>query len=433
MSLWDQLRWSWRHSRRQLLETILVVLVIALGTATIVTVLTLFVSVGQQQKEAEKQDHFRTLQVLGRLESSSRQNLPLVLIGEELRQPRWEASLADLAGLQANLPAYMHVFVETSWPVNTSLLPEETEAPVGEHPGFRWLEGPRIFLAGTTERYFHFREFSLLAGNWFLPADLENQSRVIVLTQGLAASLFGDQNPIGSVVPVSMYGDEYIDYTVIGVLAAEGEEDFLSLRQSRTGYIPVSAPPDGRGQGRRSTFNSLFIGIDAGRDLSRAHELAAGEIKLLWGNRAVVESPLLEFREAQKTLRRYALLIGIFASVGLIIAVINILNLMLARVLKRTKSTGLAMALGSSRAQIFRQFLLEALSMGLAGSILGIFISFGLASLLQKGLGPLFEGAMYGTRVFFGMGLGLLTSLLFGVYPAYQGSRIAPVDALRFD
>ncbi|HHY09954.1 MAG TPA: hypothetical protein GX528_05240, partial [Firmicutes bacterium] len=105
MSLWDQLRWSWRHSRRQLLETILVVLVIALGTATIVTVLTLFVSVGQQQKEAEKQDHFRTLQVLGRLESSSRQNLPLVLIGEELRQPRWEASLADLAELQANLPA----------------------------------------------------------------------------------------------------------------------------------------------------------------------------------------------------------------------------------------------------------------------------------------------------------------------------------------
>ena len=52
-------------------------------------------------------------------------------------------------------------------------------------------------------------------------------------------------------------------------------------------------------------------------------------------------------------MQRYALLIGVFASVGLIIAVINILNLMLARVLKRTKSIGLSMALGSSASWSF--------------------------------------------------------------------------------
>lgn len=50
-------------------------------------------------------------------------------------------------------------------------------------------------------------------------------------------------------------------------------------------------------------------------------------------------------------MQRYALLIGMLASVGLVIAVINILNLMLARVLKRTKAVGLSMALGSSAAR----------------------------------------------------------------------------------
>ncbi len=71
------------------------------------------------------------------------------------------------------------------------------------------------------------------------------------------------------------------------------------------------------------------------------------------------------------------MIIGIFASLGLIIAVINILNLMLARVLKRTKSIGLSMALGSSRRLVFRQFVSEASFLGLVGSALGIYVPSG--------------------------------------------------------
>jgi putative ABC transport system permease protein len=146
-----------------------------------------------------------------------------------------------------------------------------------------------------------------------------------------------------------------------------------------------------------------------------------------------VRSALLEFRESQKQLQRYALLIGILASVGLVIAVINILNLMLARVLKRTKSIGLSMALGSSRQMVFRQFMLEAFTLGIIGSILGILLSFALVEVLKKALGAFFAANMLGTRVLLGFGLGFAVSLLFGVYPAYLGSRTNPVDALRTD
>ncbi len=119
---------------------------------------------------------------------------------------------------------------------------------------------------------------------------------------------------------------------------------------------------------------------------------------------------------------------------GLIIAVINILNLMLARVLKRTKSIGLSMALGSSRRLVFRQFVSEASFLGLVGSALGILCSFGLGAVLKYALGTAALPAMAKERIMLGAALGVLTSLLFGgAYPAYLASRIDPVDALRTD
>ena len=78
------------------------------------------------------------------------------------------------------------------------------------------------------------------------------------------------------------------------------------------------------------------------------------------------------------------IIIALFASIGLVIAVINILNLMLARVLRRVKSIGLSIALGSSKQGVFSQFLLEAVVLGFLGAGLGIGLSFGLMKLLTR-------------------------------------------------
>lgn len=145
-------------------------------------------------------------------------------------------------------------------------------------------------------------------------------------------------------------------------------------------------------------FYNVYVGLEAGADSAAATEKVEGEARLIWGDQVAVRSALLEFRESQKQLQRYALLIGILASVGLVIAVINILNLMLARVLKRTKSIGLSMALGSSRQMVFRQFMLEAFTLGIIGSILGILLSFALVEVLKKALGAFFAANMLGTR-----------------------------------
>ena len=123
---------------------------------------------------------------------------------------------------------------------------------------------------------------------------------------------------------------------------------------------------------------------------------------------------------------------GLAASLGLLIAAINILNLMMARVLRRTKEIGILVALGSSRRSIFSTFLWEAMLMGLFGALLG----FGISIVGEKIVTSLLEYFPINIdyRVFLSaVGISGFISLLFGIYPALHGARVNPVDALRTD
>ncbi len=414
MSLWDQVKWSLRHSKRQLLESILVVVAIALGVGVIITVLGMFLSVGDQYRDLESMAHFRTLEIMGKAEASRRLGAPLTVLGNDLDTTEWSATLNEIEELQQNLPPTMHAYVQTHWSARTSLLPEEVE-PENESIYRGYYDSNQIMIMGTTSEYFAFNGATLQQGNFFLPEDLRGNSRVMVLSDSLATEVFSDSDPLGQVIPLILFGDEEtIHYTVIGVLdPPENEEEIMfGFGAARMAYAPITASPYQRAGVGQGSFQNISVGIDVGVDVAAATEQVEAEARLIWGDQIAVSSSL--------------------ASIGLVIAVINILNLMLARVLKRTRSVGLSMALGSSRRLVFRQFMLEAFSLGILGSISGILLSFGLAKILERALGG-FTAGMLGTRIFLGITLGFAISLFFGIYPAYLGSRTNPVDALRTD
>ena len=440
MSLIEQLKWSLRHSKQQFLESLLVILAITLGVGVIITVLSLLLSVNQQLGTIEQQEVFRTLQIMSKVETSRSSGVPLVLVGsEEEATKTWNANLRQLQEFQRNLPPTMHAYVAMSWMPQTSLLIEKkaTDEEESNDLFLPWMEPNQFYMMGTTLEYFAFKGLTPKSGQLFLPEDIEKGNRVMILTDALAKNLFGDENPVGKMVPIdiSQGEGEMSFYTVIGVLnPTESLDTYLDFMNSRQAYIPVTASPQGNLFGENELlFSSIFVGVDAESDLILVQERVEGEARLIWGDQIAVRSPLAEFRESQKQIQRYTLLIGILASMGLIIAVINILNLMLARVLKRTKSIGISMALGSSRGQVFRQFMVEALSLGIIGAVLGIFLSFGLALVMQKALGTPSLGDTTGTQIVLGIVIGFAISLFFGIYPAYLGSKVHPVDALRTD
>ena len=137
-------------------------------------------------------------------------------------------------------------------------------------------------------------------------------------------------------------------------------------------------------------------------------------------------------KEGLRELRSLATGILVLTSTGLIIASINILNLMLARVLRRTRAIGISAALGAGRRDAFRESLAEALVLGICGGMLGLPLSFVLAKLMSR----ITQGLTVSvglTGVLAGTASCIAASVLFGLYPAYLAARVIPADALRGD
>jgi len=118
-----------------------------------------------------------------------------------------------------------------------------------------------------------------------------------------------------------------------------------------------------------------------------------------------------------------------------LIACANVANLLLARGATRAKEIGIRLALGASRRQIVRQLLSESLVIGLAGSALGLLFAVWGVDLMLTALPnevPYWIRFDFDWRIFsFALGIGALSSVLFGLLPALQASHPHLVEALK--
>jgi len=119
------------------------------------------------------------------------------------------------------------------------------------------------------------------------------------------------------------------------------------------------------------------------------------------------------------------------AMISLVVGGVGIMNIMLVSVTERTREIGLRMAVGAEPNDILRQFLTEAIALCLLGGILGILVGRGasilVSSLLHWPTAPS-VGAII-TAVVVSASIGVI----FGFYPAWKGSRLDPIDALRYE
>ncbi|EJG08017.1 protein of unknown function DUF214 [Methanofollis liminatans DSM 4140] len=135
-------------------------------------------------------------------------------------------------------------------------------------------------------------------------------------------------------------------------------------------------------------------------------------------------------------------LLGIGA-ISLVIAGVSILNVMIISVTERIREIGVMRSIGALRREILLMFIYEALVLGIVGSLVGGAFSFiggyliSVAALQVFTAGTTFgEGAtvfdpLSIAYILFAMGFGMVTSVAAGLYPAWQASRMAPIDALR--
>jgi putative ABC transport system permease protein len=269
-------------------------------------------------------------------------------------------------------------------------------------------------------------------GRDILPEEgVVGKNRVVVMTHRLWIERFGsDRDIIGK--PVRLNGEPY---TVVGVLAA-GQPDRLESQL----FVPLAFKPE---QINHDFHFVLVMGrLKPGVTLQQAnanmdsvtHHIAEVYPKSNKGWSAAVE-PLQNDFISRDLIKNIWLLMGGVCFI-LLIACVNVANLLLARGTVRQKEIAVRASLGATRGQLFAQFLTESLALSLIGGVLGIGLAWGLLKAIVALIPPFTLPSEADIRVnlpvlFFSLGASLLSGALFGCAPAWQTARLNLSDVLK--
>ena len=133
--------------------------------------------------------------------------------------------------------------------------------------------------------------------------------------------------------------------------------------------------------------------------------------------------------------RRPLVILFVAVVVSLLIACVNVANLLIARGLRRQPEIALRISLGAERFRIVRQLFTESLVLALCSAILAVPLSAiairALIAISPANVPGIAAASLDGRALAFSLGLALLTTLLFGVAPALATARRDPGDALK--
>lgn len=300
-----------------------------------------------------------------------------------------------------------------------------------------------VNCTGVTPDYQFTRDHYVARGQFISDEDVTRKGLVAVLGANVAEELFGDIDPIGKQVRMTVGAFRIyfsFSFRVIGVMerkgaTATGDEDDLMLIPLPTmqARIPYIRHPKGL-----SNVHQITVKVTDSSKFEQAKE----EIAALLRERHNVtkddftirsqEDLVATVTEVSQTL---TVLLGSIAGISLVVGGIGIMNIMLVSVTERTREIGIRKALGAKRTDILFQFIVEALTVTLLGGMTGILLGV-LAARLADGqhvFGRDLHTAVTPFSIIVAFTVSVGIGLFFGIYPAYSASRLNPIEALRHE
>lgn len=407
MTLLESLLTGLDEARRHWGQTLLSLLGLVLGTASIVTVLALF---GGQA--ALTQEFIQEMGGVGTLIVSDR-DMPSRPTAVELASKR--LTYDDARYLRARAAKLERV--SPGWARQLAYRAGEVS--------FRGQ------VIGTVPDYAEINDIRPLVGRFLSDLDVARRARVTVLGWKYADSLFGDASrALGQLVHL-----EGVAYTAVGVLEREEfyfaawEGNALEWRNERA-YIPITTALAQYSPDERLSFLTLK---------ARAVASVAGaesEVRSLLFARHGVED--FDIRPsgagANQDNEQFFLLFNfIFLVVGVVSLFtggIVIANILLASVVERVREFGTRMALGATAGGIFAHVLAEVIVVTVIGGLLGL----GLGTALTDVVGHFMQtrAAVSPFIAVVAITTAVAVGIMAGMYPAVRAARLAPVEALRY-
>jgi putative ABC transport system permease protein len=288
---------------------------------------------------------------------------------------------------------------------------------------------PEVDVRLISPGYMSAMHIPLLSGRDVDDSDVPGRPGAVLISQSMAKSFWPNEDPIGK--RLTLYFFPELPRVVVGVVADVKMTAMNETQPAPTLYFPASQMSVPRGANWRSFGMILVV---------RTNAAPLGEVPAITSavRQTDVEVPLLNIRTMDDSVsaslspeRFTMLLLGTFAGLALLLAVVGIYSVMSYAVSRRTNEIGIRVALGASRGDVLVLILRQALLLALIGSGIGIVGALSLSRLMVSQL--------YGVRatdpVTFVTVAALLivVSLAASYLPARRAMRVDPMVALKYE
>jgi putative ABC transport system permease protein len=305
------------------------------------------------------------------------------------------------------------------------------------------------------------RSWKFLYGSFFSAREERKNDQVAVLGSIVAGKLFGTANPVGKTITLWKQ-----PFKVVGVVTSsswmvspsEGDDQFDAvyipvttmqhlLNLSKLNDITITTQSTGDVTRVESIVTNLLrsrhrIGPDQPDDFTVASQaakaLSSGGLRpdvatAVTGNVNGLEKVTLDQlgRTLDKSSRTMSALLASIATVSLIVGGIGIMNIMMLSVTERTREIGIRRAVGARAHEVLMQFILESVTLSVTGGLLGIVIGVIAAVAISRSVQ--WSTSISMTAVALSFGVSAAIGIFFGYYPAREASRVAPLTSLRYE
>src|ERR1700675_3095764 len=287
-------------------------------------------------------------------------------------------------------------------------------------------------IYGITPDYLTVRQLSVADGEEISQQDADGATKVALIGKTVETNLFGGGDPVGQTIRIKQ-----VPFTVAGVLTPKGQSS-SGQDQDDVILLPITTAVRkviGVKQANADAVDNIIMQAKSPSQMQEAQEQAQGllrqrhHLQPAEADDFSIRNMEEIFAAQEASSKIMSLTLGAVASVSLVVGGIGIMNIMLISVRERTREIGLRQALGAKTKDILTQFLVEAISLSIAGGFAGVLLGIGVSALISSlagwttSVGP---GAVVLATFF-----SALVGITFGYYPARKAAFLDPIEALR--